>query len=147
MTHFTESILEQATIEYFSSLRFHISYGLEIAPGELDAFRQSYHQVLLDNKLHDSLARINPTLPDEAIEDAFRKLVNLPLLHPGLIANNQAFYKYLTDGIDIEYRSPDGCIVGDKAWLVDTVARKKEGETCGPPLKPSCVRSNIPSRQ
>jgi type I restriction enzyme R subunit len=119
MTHFTESILEEAVIEYFIHHGFDFRYGVEIAPGESDAYRQTYQQVLLESELQDSLVRINPNLPHEAIEDAFRKLVNLPLLHPGLEANNQEFHKYLTDGIDIEYRTPDGSIRGDKVWLVD----------------------------
>ncbi|PJH74546.1 MAG: DEAD/DEAH box helicase, partial [Anaerolineae bacterium CG_4_9_14_0_8_um_filter_58_9] len=49
----------------------------------------------------------------------FRKAVNLPHLHPGLGANNRAFHKMLTDGVDVEYRHKDGHIAGDKALLVD----------------------------
>ncbi|HWQ43581.1 MAG TPA: type I restriction endonuclease subunit R [Desulfosporosinus sp.] len=121
MTHFTESVLEEAVIEYFVSHGFQIRYGLEIAPGEHDAFRQNYQQVLLKSKLQEMLVRINPNLPNEAIEDASRKIINLPLLHPGLEANNRAFHKYLNDGVDIEYCNNEGRIIGDKVWLVDFV--------------------------
>ncbi len=38
---------------------------------------------------------------------------------PSLVENNRRFHKLLTDGIDVEYRQPDGSIAGDKVWLFD----------------------------
>ena len=38
---------------------------------------------------------------------------------PSLIENNRRFHKLLVDGVDIEYRRPDGSIAGDKVWLID----------------------------
>lgn len=35
-----------------------------------------------------------------------------------LFQNNYQFHKYLTEGVDVEYRKGDR-IVGDKVWLVD----------------------------
>src|SRR6185436_14858172 len=35
-----------------------------------------------------------------------------------LLVNNEIFHKYLTEGIDIEYRTDEG-IRGDKVYLVD----------------------------
>lgn len=120
MPHFTESILEKAVLEYYKQLGYSIRYGLEVAPGEPGALRETYHQVILENNLHEALARLNPNLPPAALEDAFRKVLYLPLLNPTTEANNQAFHKYLTDGIDVDYHNIDGRIVGDKVWLVDT---------------------------
>ena len=119
MTHFTESVLEEAVLEYFTHLGFDTRFGLEIAPGEPGALRESYGQVLLEGRLRESLARLNPHLPEEALEDAFHQVFNLPHLHPGLEANNRAFHKALTDGLDVQYRTSDGRLVGDKAWLSD----------------------------
>jgi type I restriction enzyme, R subunit len=36
-----------------------------------------------------------------------------------LIENNRRFHRLLTQGVDVEYRRPDGSIAGDKVWLVD----------------------------
>ena len=74
---------------------------------------------MLARSLRSALERLNPSLPEEAVDDAFRKVVTLPHLHPGLAANNRAFHKMLTDGVDVEYRYRDGQIAGDKAVLVD----------------------------
>lgn len=116
---FTESTLEEAVLEYLSSLGWQVVFGPEIAPGEPAAERDDYRDVILVGRLRSALKRLNPSLPVEALEDAFRKVVNLPLSHPGLGAVNRAFHKMLTDGVDVEYRHPDGHIAGDKAWLVD----------------------------
>jgi len=118
-TTFTESILEEATIDYLLSQKWQVRFGPEIAPSEPDAEREDYREVLLAGRLRAALERLNPSLPAEAIDDAFRKVVALPHLHPGLAANNRAFHKMLTDGVDVEYRHKDGHIAGDKALLVD----------------------------
>ena len=46
----------------------------EIAPGEAAAERDDYGEVVLERRLRAALARLNPALPAEALEDAFRKL-------------------------------------------------------------------------
>jgi type I restriction enzyme R subunit len=119
MSHFTESVLEEAVLEYLASLGWQVLFGPEIAPGEPAAERGDYREVLLAGRLRSALERLNPSLSAEAVEEAFRKVVNLPHLHPGLAGNNRAFHKMLTDGVDVEYRHKDGHIAGDKAQLVN----------------------------
>jgi type I restriction enzyme, R subunit len=119
MPHFTESTLEEAVIEYFAGLDYEFRYGLEIAPGEPQAYRANYGQVVLEKPLLEALKRFNANIPPDALDDAVRKILNLPHLHPSLEANNCTFHQYLTNGIDVEYRNSNGEIVGDKVWLVD----------------------------
>jgi Type I restriction enzyme R protein N terminus (HSDR_N) len=38
---------------------------------------------------------------------------------PSLVVNNRRFHGLITDGVDVEYRRPDGSIAGDKVWLFD----------------------------
>jgi type I restriction enzyme R subunit len=71
MPSFTESILEEAVLEYMGSLTWEVLFGPEIAPGEPGAERSEYREVLLNSRLHSALERLNPSLPVEAIEDAF----------------------------------------------------------------------------
>jgi hypothetical protein len=47
MNTFTESIVEQAVLAWLESLDYTILSGLEIAPGELQAERENYGQVVL----------------------------------------------------------------------------------------------------
>jgi len=70
----TESIIEQATLAWLERLGWMVKHGPEIAPGELAAERPDYGQVMLAQRLQDALAQLNPTLPAEALADAFRKL-------------------------------------------------------------------------
>lgn len=52
----------------------------------------------------------------DAQEDAFRKV--LKTNSPNLIQNNYDFHRYLTEGVDVEFRLGDR-IAGDKVWLID----------------------------
>jgi len=113
---FTESEIEQAAIDWLKELGYGYQFGGEIAPGEAATERKNYGQVILEGRLQAALRRINPKLPDEALEDAFRKITRTS--SPGLVANNRAFHKMLTDGIEVEYLF-EGRIKGDKVWMVD----------------------------
>lgn len=113
---FRRIILEEAALSWLAELGYAIKSGPLIAPGELFSERESYQQVLLRQRLRDALARLNPTLPAEAIEEAFRKIVHLNA--PSLLQANRAFHRMLVDGVEVEFQA-DGRIVHDKAWLVD----------------------------
>jgi type I restriction enzyme R subunit len=94
--HFTESIVEDATLSWFEGLGYSNLYGPAIAPGEPASERSSHADVLLISRLRSALARINPTIPEDAREDAIRKLLRSE--HPNLIENNRRFYRYLVSG-------------------------------------------------
>jgi len=66
--------VEQATLAWLESPGWRALRGADIAPGEPAAERDDYGQVVLASRLRDALARFNPALPAEALEDAFRKL-------------------------------------------------------------------------
>lgn len=117
MTHFTESTIEQTALDWLKDLGYTIAFGGDIAPEEPAAEREHYGEVILAGRLRAALARINPSIPADALEDTFRK-VTRPAA-PALVGNNRAFHKMLVDGIEVEYRTADGRIQGDKVWLVD----------------------------
>lgn len=71
---FTESVVEQAAIAWLESLGWRVTHGLEIAPGEPGAERADYAQVVLETRLREALARLDPALPAPALDDAFRRL-------------------------------------------------------------------------
>jgi type I restriction enzyme, R subunit len=52
---FTESIVEEATLAWLGSLGWTVKHGPEIAPGELAAERADFGQVVLEQRLHDTL--------------------------------------------------------------------------------------------
>ena len=116
MTNFTESVVEDAALAWLESLGYAVKHGPEIAPGELFAERGDYGQVILATRLREALVRLNPTLPAEAIDDAFRKIIRLE--GATLDARNRMFHRLLVDGVTVEYRA-DGAIRGAQAFLVD----------------------------
>ena len=80
----------------------------EIAAAELDAERtdSNYRDVLLKRRMRQALVRLNPHLPPEAVEDAYRKLTRMDA--PSLIERNRALHRMLVDGVTVEYRRKDG---------------------------------------
>jgi type I restriction enzyme R subunit len=113
----TESTVESAALVWLSKLGWQVKHGSEIAPDGPFAERQDYNQVVLEQRLRDALARLNPDLPPEALQDAFRKLVNPP--GASLEQRNRALHRMLVDGVTVEYRRPDGAIAGAQARVLD----------------------------
>jgi len=74
MSKFLESIVEDAALDGCQALGYSVLFGADIAPDMPGAERADYGQVILQARLRAVLARLNPTLPTEAIEEASRKL-------------------------------------------------------------------------
>src|SRR5919108_5142209 len=114
---FTESVIEEAALTWLERLGWTVKHGPEIAPGELGAERADFGQVVLTQQLQDALAQLNPTLPAEALGDAFRKLTRPE--GPTLEARNRAIHRLLVDGVTVEYCTGDGSIRGAQARVLD----------------------------
>lgn len=114
---FSESVIEQAALAWLESLGYLILSGLEIAPGEAMAERDDYGQVCLSRRLRQALQRLNPQVPADAIEEAFRKLTRPD--SPSLVANNHVIHRYLVEGVPVEYQRADGSIGGDLVRVFD----------------------------
>ena len=117
MTSLTESDVEAAALEWLAGLGWGIAHGSEIAPGAPGAERADYGAVVLERRLRDALARLNPELPLDALDDAFRKLTRPS--GATLDARNRGFHRLLVDGVTVEYRTAGGAIRGAQARAVD----------------------------
>jgi type I restriction enzyme, R subunit len=118
-SNFTESVVEDAALAWLGALGFAILHGPEVAIGEVAAERSdpNYRDVILDGRLRQALARLNPDLPPEALDDAYRKLIKVDA--PSLIERNRAIHRMLVDGVTVEYRRKDGSIAGAQARVID----------------------------
>ena len=103
---FTESVVEEAALAWLDSTGWQVRDGADIAPGEPAAERDDYGQVVLAQRLRDSLARLNPSLPAEALDDAFRKVTRPE--GADLIVRNRALHRHLVDGVTVQYRDAAG---------------------------------------
>jgi len=119
MSSFTESGVEEAALAWLDALGYAVLHGPEIAAGMLAAERNdpNYRDVFLERRLRKALSQLNPGLPAEALEDAYRKLTRSDA--PSLLEQNRAVHRMLVDGITVEYRRPDGVIAGTQARVID----------------------------
>jgi len=113
----TESIVEQATLAWLESLGWRITCGPDIAHYALGAEREDYGKVVLEQRLRNALARLNPNLPAVALEDAFHKLIRPQ--GSTLEACNRAFHRMVVDGVTVEYRTDNGTVQGAQAHVID----------------------------
>ena len=116
MSAFTESIVEQAALDWFRALGYSVVGGPDMPPGP-HALRASYADTILPSVVRDTLARLNPTLPAEALDDAFRKLTRPE--GSTLEARNRAFHRMAVDGVTVEYRDERGAIRGAQVQVFD----------------------------
>ena len=91
--HFTEDSFEQALIELFKELGYNYKYGPDID-------RDLQEPLLLDN-VRDSLARINPTLPNSAIEEAIKSISRLE--GANLTETNYRFTLLMQNGVEANF--------------------------------------------
>ena len=117
MSNFNENVVEQAALEYFVELGYRRVHGPDIAPGEPDAERSSYDDVILWGRIRDALRRINPgtdaTLIDEAVKTVQRAESQSP------IDENARLHQLITEGVPVEHRDDDGQLRTTSLWMVD----------------------------
>lgn len=70
---FTESVVEDAALSWPDELGCAVAHGPAIAPEELAAARASFAETVLAERLRVTLRKLNPTLPTDATDEAFRK--------------------------------------------------------------------------
>ncbi len=112
----TESEIETLAIERLQALGFDYVYGPDIAPDSANPERESFAEVLLLSRLRNAVARINPTLPAAALDEAIKVVQRIS--SPELLANNEAFHRLLTEGVNVSYQK-DSNTRGDLVWLID----------------------------
>ncbi|MEH1939780.1 MAG: type I restriction endonuclease [Nostoc sp.] len=104
-------------LTWFEVLGYTVLLEPDIALGKHQIGRSSYRDVVLSDRLHSTLRKINPNKPDEAIAAAIHQVT---CTHGSdLLKNNHRFHKFLTDGVEVEYLDNQE-IVHDKVWLIDT---------------------------
>ena len=117
MTTLTEAVVEQAALEWLADLGWHVAHGPTSPRRRPNAERDDYGQVVLEHRLRDALAGLNPSLPGDALDDAYRRLTRPG--GPTLEARNRSFHSMLVNGVTVEYRDGDGSIRGAQMRVVD----------------------------
>lgn len=90
---YTEADYENTIIELFRHMGWQYMYGPDL--------ERDYHDPLYEDELEGALHRINPTMPESAIQDALFKLKNFE--NADLIQKNAAFTDYIQHGVEVRY--------------------------------------------
>lgn len=110
-----ENEIEEIALGYLQSLGYGYVLGTDISP-DGDHPERTYNEVVLTTRLRDAIDKLNPSLTQDAKEDALKKVLRTD--SPNLLINNETFHKYLIDGVDVEIRTDSG-IRGEKVYIVD----------------------------
>jgi type I restriction enzyme R subunit len=114
---FNESGVEEAALWWLKGLGYSILPGPDIAPGELLAERTDYAEPVLASRLRAALTRLNPGVPPDALDDAFRKLTRPD--SPHLLVNNRALHRMLVEGVTVQFQREDGTAAGVPVKVID----------------------------
>ena len=106
---YNESSYENAILELFTNeLGYDYVYGPEV--------ERDFHSPLYEEVLLDALHRLNPALPEDAVQDAWFKLKNFE--NGELVQKNKVFMDYLQNGVPVRYFE-DGEERAALAYLAD----------------------------
>lgn len=117
MVGMTEDDLEQILLGWLDRLGWAHVYGPDIAPGEASAERTDYRETVLEGRLLAAVTRLNPDLPPDAVAEVIRTVTRIE--SPVVETENWRCYRYLIEGVAVEYRNADGDLKTDRARLID----------------------------
>lgn len=116
---FSETALELEALNKLSELGYETfdtfaeSFG---ADGSLG--RKTSEEVVLPIRLKSALKKLNPTLPNEAIDNAFYALCEGKSAL-GLVRANQDFYQLLKDGVLVSFKDENGSEKSERVKVID----------------------------
>ena len=116
----TESMVEDAALDWFRALDYNVQGGPDMSPAPDSLYyplRESHADAVLTSAVRGSLRRLNSDLPEEALDDALRRLTRPE--GTTLEARNRLFHRMVVDGVNVEYRDPDGAVRGAQARVID----------------------------
>lgn len=117
MAFLSEAAVEEALLTQLAALGYAIEREEDIGPDGHRPEREGHDEVVLQKRLAEAVARLNPSLPPEARHDAVRQVTQSEL--PNLLEENRRIHRLLTEGVDVEYYADDGTLTAGKVWLID----------------------------
>lgn len=114
---FSEEELEDTVLGWLQEIGYSIESGPALSPGVKTPERDSTEDVVFWGRLERQLAWINRRAEKAALDEAVRKLRSFS--RPSLIETNRELHRWMSDGIDVQYRSESDEIKSDNIQLVD----------------------------
>ena len=111
----TEDNIEQSSLEIFAQIGWQVIDGRTIGPD--GSGERQFTDVILNQRLKNSLRAINPGFTDNIYDEALRKIARSA--SSDLTLDNYSFHQLLVNGIDIETRQYDGSVRTTKIKIFD----------------------------
>jgi type I restriction enzyme R subunit len=96
-SYITENDIEQATLDRLRELGYHTLND--------QSNRTDKRHVILRDRLRAAAIRLNPDIPESAIDTALKELPDKPPIQNPTDTNRE-IYRHIRDGIPIEYKDP-----------------------------------------
>jgi len=80
--------------------------------------RADTREAVLKRDLRSALEKLNPQLPEKALDEALGKLTHHDFTR-SLLQHNQTFYTYLRDGVPVSFRDSQGALRHAQARAID----------------------------
>ncbi len=100
----SESDLEDWMMGKLAGLGYAADSGAEISPEKRDAERRSFHEAVLRKVFEEAVRRLNPSLPDGAVQEVMTRVTD-EVFAGDLMAENRRLHGLMTGGVPITYIS------------------------------------------
>lgn len=111
------TLTEQPVIDWLRELGYETLFSPDLAPGGAFMERGDYREVVLEGRLKRALKRINPNLPDEALDEVADRIIKYE--HEDIELGNKEMYEMLTRGIVVEVKDERGEKRGKTVYPID----------------------------
>lgn len=112
-----DTLAEQPVIDWLRELGYETMFSPDLAPGGAFMERNDYHEVVLEGRLRRALKRINPNIPDEALDEVAKKIIKYE--HQDIELGNKEMYEMLTRGITIDVKDEYSETRGKTVYPID----------------------------
>lgn len=107
MTNINEdTLVEQPVIDWLRDLGYETLFSPDLAPGGAFMERGDYHEVVLEGRLKRALKRINPNIPDTALDEVANRIIKYE--HQDIELGNKEMYEMLIRGIVVDVKDEHG---------------------------------------
>ncbi len=112
-----DALVEQPALEWLTDAGWTHVHGRDLPAQAPGAERKLWSDVVLVDRLHQAVARINPDLPADAVQRACE--LAMTGTSPALIEDHRGFHELLTSGVPIPHVDDAGVEQAERAKLID----------------------------
>ena len=102
MAWVSEAELEAVFLDGLDALGFQVQHGSTISPEIHNPVRTSFRETVLPPVLRRSLARLNPELPESAVNEAAQRIEDV-VFATDLVQENRRVHDLIVNGVALSY--------------------------------------------